>query len=180
MTSNENPSLYTWGTDKSGCLLQQELANNEIVWAPQKAAAAKVLGTTRIATYSCGVSEIMLVTADGRVWVAGENKNGQLGVGHKNPVPTLTELKVGDHEDDIEMFQKGVVGSNTGALIANNGDLYTFGFGGSPFQGVGCLGHGDGESYLRPKLVESLVEDGCKVKDVTLGESHTTGKDFLN
>jgi len=104
------------------------------------------------------------------VWVAGENKNGQLGLGHKNPVPTPTELKV----DGVEKFRKGIIGVNTGALIAESGELYTFGFGGSALQGIGCLGHGDGESYLTPKLVESLVEDGCQVEDIALGESHTT------
>ena len=114
----------------------------------------------------------MLITDDGRVWVAGENKNGQLGLGHKDPVPTLTELKVDGVADGG--FRKGIIGANTGALIAQNGDLYTFGFGGSALQGVGCLGHGDGETYLTPKLVESLVEDGVQVQDIVLGEAHST------
>lgn len=112
----------------------------------------------------------MLITEDGKAWVAGENKNGQLGLGHKKPVQTLTEVKV----DGVDKFLKGRIGINTGALVAGNGDLYTFGFGGSTIQGIGCLGHGNGESYLTPKLVESLVYDGCQAEEVTLGESHTT------
>jgi len=36
------------------------------------------------------------------------------------------------------------------------------------------LGHGDGQSYLQPKLVESLVEDGCYARQVTVGDSHMT------
>ena len=39
---------------------------------------------------------------------------------------------------------------------------------------MGYLGHGNAESCPEPKLVESLVEDGCLAQDVVLGESHMT------
>jgi len=213
-----NPSLYTWGTDKSGCLLQQydnddtdpSTKNNNIVWEPKLTDLVTnknlLPSSDKIIDVCCGSSEIMLVTDDGKVWVAGENKNGNLGVGHTDPVKELTELKVnlrgginrdsgddhdhGDHGDsgnndhrsgsdnkDIDttvLFQKGVLGPNTGALIAQNGDLYTFGNGGSVISGVGCLGLGNAESFLTPQLVHSLAEDGCRVRDVALGESHST------
>jgi alpha-tubulin suppressor-like RCC1 family protein len=187
-------SLYTWGTDKSGCLLQQDddnkndnnndndgqpkKANNSICWEPQLATATNNLDS-KIIDVCCGLSEIVLVTENGKVNVAGENKKGNLGLGHKNPVPKLTELKVGNDEnnenDDSDvLFEKCVLGPNTGALIAKNGDMYTFGSGGSLISGAGCLGQGNTESYLRPTLVQSLVEDGCMVQDVALGESHST------
>ena len=169
---SRDTSIYTWGTNKSGCLLQEDskMDSNGILWEPQPADGIKQLGEKKIVDICCGHSETMIITEDGRVWVVGENKNGQLGLGHKNPVSTLTELKV----DGVTEFRKGRIGINTGALIAKNGDLYTFGFGGSALQGIGCLGHGDGKSYLTPTLVESLVEDGCEVVDIALGESHTT------
>ena len=169
---SRDTSIYTWGTNKSGCLLQDDskMDSNGILWEPQPADGIKQLGGKKIVDICCGHSETMIITEDGRVWVVGENKNGQLGLGHKNPVSTLTELKV----DGVTEFRKGRIGINTGALIAKNGDLYTFGFGGSALQGIGCLGHGDGKSYLTPTLVESLVEDGCEVVDIALGESHTT------
>ena len=170
--SLKNTSLYTWGTNNNGSLLQG-VDNNEtdsmgIHWEPQLAVSANDLGS-KVVDFWCGHHETLLITEEGIVWVAGENKNGQLGLGHKDPVPTLTEIKV----DGVDKFVKGRIGVSTSALIAENGDLYTFGFGGSTLRGVGCLGHGDMESYLTPKLVECLVEDGCQVKDVTLGESHT-------
>lgn len=123
----------------------------------------------RIMSVACGAAETAVVMEDGTVLVAGENKQGQLGLGHKNPVPTLTPIP------HIPPVARAVLGPNTGAYIgAEGGDLYTCGFGGSIVQGMGALGHGNGESYLTPKLVESLVEDGCAVKDVVLGESQTT------
>lgn len=172
-----NASLYTWGTNNNGSLLQgdgsdsdSKIDSNGILWEPQLASGAKHLDGKKVIDICCGHSETMTILEDGKVWVVGENKNGQLGLGHKDPVPIPTELKV----DGVEKFRNGRIGVNTGALIAENGDLYTFGFGGSALQGIGALGHGDGESYLTPKLVESLVEDGCQVEDVALGESHTT------
>ena len=172
LTNSNNYSLYTWGTNNSGSLLQDDgkIDSKGILWEPQVADSLKLLDEEKIIDICCGHSETMIITEGGRVWVAGANKNGQLGLGHKNPVPIPTELTV----DGVDKFRKGVIGVNTGALIAENGDLYTFGFGGSALQGFGCLGHGDGESYLTPKLVESLVEDGCQVADVAVGESHTT------
>lgn len=174
---SHNASLYTWGTNNNGSLLQgdgsdsdSKIDSNGILWEPQPASGAKHLDGKKVVDICCGHSETMTITEDGRVWVAGENKNGQLGLGHKNPVPIPTELKI----DGVGKFRKGRIGINTGALIAENGDLYTFGFGGSALQGIGFLGHGDGESYLTPKLVESLVEDGCQIEDVALGDSHTT------
>jgi len=173
---SKNSSLFTWGTNNSGSLLQgddnqSKIDSKGILWEPHPSGVAKYhLDDKKVVDICCGHSETMIITEEGRVFVAGANKNGQLGLGHKNAVPIPTELKV----DGVEKFRKGRIGVNTGALIAENGDLYTFGFGGSALQGIGCLGHGDGESYLTPKLVESLVEDGCEVEDVALGESHTT------
>lgn len=205
--STKNPSLYTWGTNKSGCLLQggdenntdnrsSSKTNTEIVWEP-KLVNNLLADDDKIIDVCCGTSEIMLVTEKGRVWVAGENKNGNLGLGHTNPVPTLTELKVnntvgngddiniddgdrstedpeGKEENERVYFRKGVLGPKTGALVAQNGDLYTFGNGGSLLLGAGALGLGNDESYLRPELVQSLVQDGCMIQDVVLGESHST------
>jgi len=171
--SSQNPSLYTWGTNNGGSLLQEDsdkVDSKGILWEPQLAAGTKLLNGKKIVDVCCGHSETMIITEEGKVFVAGTNKNGQAGLGHKEEVPTLTEVTV----EGVDKFRKGRIGINTGALIAENGDLYTFGFGGSALQGIGCLGHGDAESYLTPKLVESLVEDGCQVEDVALGESHTT------
>jgi alpha-tubulin suppressor-like RCC1 family protein len=87
-------------------------------------------------------------------------------LGHKNAVEALTLLPMPVHSIRL--------GQTFSALLGTDGELYTFGFGGSSMAGLGNLGHGNGESYLEPKLVESLVEDGCLVKDVQVGESHMT------
>ena len=41
-------------------------------------------------------------------------------------------------------------------------------------EGIGNLGHGDGESHYTPTLVQSLVEDGVYAKQVAVGNAHMT------
>jgi alpha-tubulin suppressor-like RCC1 family protein len=69
-------------------------------------------------------------------------------------------------------ISQAFLGPKCMALLDEGGDLYTCGYGGSMMNGAGQLGHGDGESHLTPKLVESLVEDGCFAEQVHLGKEH--------
>lgn len=113
----------------------------------------------------CGPTDTAVVLSDGRCFVSGANKQGQLGLGHNNPVTTPTQIP------DVSV-QSISLGPNSSALLDSKGELYTFGFGGSTLAGVGQLGHGDAEIVLKPKLVESIIEDGCYTKQVEVGESH--------
>ena len=114
----------------------------------------------------CGPTDTAIVLSDGRCFVSGANKFGQLGLGHKNPVAKPTLIP------DISVSSISLGPSSSG-LLDTNGDLYTFGFGGAALTGIGQLGHGDAETVLTPKLVTSMVEDGCFAKQVEVGESHT-------
>jgi len=120
----------------------------------------------KIQSISCGVTDTAIILTNGNCYVCGKNASGQLGLGHKDPVPELTFLS--GNVQQIEL------GQNFSAYVTTGGDLYTFGFGGSAFGGMGCLGHGNGESYLEPKCVVSLIEDGCYAKQVQVGDSHLT------
>lgn len=157
-------SLYTWGTNANGCLLQD--TTEKVVWQPVK--VTSIPKESRIVGVTCGPTDTAVVLDNGDVLVAGTNKLGQLGLGHTNPVPQLTKIP------NLPPAEKVSMGPNNTAVVTQDGDLYTFGFGGSLVAGMGCLGHGNGDSYLEPKLVESLVEDGCYAKDVAMGESHMT------
>lgn len=155
-------SLYTWGANTNGSLLQD--TTEKIVWEPTKVGELE----DEIVSVSCGPTDTAVILKNGDVLVAGTNKSGQLGLGHTNPVPKLTKIP------NLPAAEKVAFGPSNTAVVTREGDLYTFGFGGSLVAGMGCLGQGDGESYLEPKLVESLVEDGCYVKDAVMGESHMT------
>lgn len=168
-TTNDSQSLYLWGTNSKGTIpgIDRPLLDvpTEIDW--KKACQVDEDEGVSIRKIVCGPTDTAMVLSDGRCFLSGMNKQGQLGLGHKNPVEVPTLL------NDINV-ESIYLGQNFSALVKSDGELYTFGYGGSVLSGLGTLGHGNGESYLEPKLVESLVEDGCFAKDVQIGESHMT------
>lgn len=118
----------------------------------------------------CGASGTAMVLNDGRCFVMGSNKNGELGIGS-----SLKETTKPVHLPLPDPVAKASLGPNFSAVLTSAGDLYTFGYGGSRMHGLGCLGHGtDTDPRPTPTLVESLVEDGCVVSDVHCGEYSTT------
>lgn len=170
-----------WGTDTKGSLLRpKELQTVSKVDVPTRIDGdnddfswEETVGDGRIASIVCGATDTALLTTDGTCYVWGENKNGQLGVGHAQPVTTPTRLTLADNRP----VQQVSLGHQMGAFVDTEGDLYTCGFGGSVLSGFGLLGHGDtadGVTVHTPKLVESIVEDGCYVKQVAVSESHMT------
>ena len=117
----------------------------------------------------CGASGTALILNDGRCFVLGSNKNGELGIGQ-----TMKETTTPIHLPIPDPVAKVSLGPNFSAIQSTAGDIYTFGYGGSRINGLGCLGHGNMESYYTPKLVESLIEDGCYAADVHCGEYSMT------
>lgn len=120
--------------------------------------------------FQCGNDKSAVILSDGSCYTWGHNYQGQLGLGHADNVtsPTLVELSSTTSMSSISLH------SVFSACVASDtGDLYTFGSNGSAFQDeMGFLGHGDENNYYTPKLVESLVEDGCSVSHVALGSAH--------
>lgn len=123
---------------------------------------------TKLQQIFCGATGTAMVLNDGRCFVFGSNKNGELGIGG----PKFTETPV--HVPLPDPVAKVSLGPNFSAFLTTTGDLYTCGYGGSAVNGMGCLGHGNMESYQSPKLVNSLVEDGCYASDVHCGEYSMT------
>jgi alpha-tubulin suppressor-like RCC1 family protein len=62
------------------------------------------------------------------------------------------------------------MGQKHSAVVSEDGDLYTFGFG-----NWGVLGHGNETNigHTEPKKVEWFAKRGIKVKDIVLGELHS-------
>jgi len=163
-------SVYSWGKSNK-CTIPLSSASDgkkHIFDIPQKI----IKEMDGVKKFVCGHNSSSILFENGKCLTFGENDSGQLGQGNKKDVLVPTPLP------DCDLSHVGVsnivLGKNFSAAIDNEGDLYTFGFGGSTLSGLGCLGHGDGESYLLPKRVESLVEDGCLVNDVQVGETHMT------
>lgn len=64
------------------------------------------------------------------------------------------------------------IGSYHAAAVSSEGELFTWGFGGSLMQ-QGALGHGDTTDQPRPALVEGLEQQGVRVHAVSCGQAHT-------
>jgi alpha-tubulin suppressor-like RCC1 family protein len=177
---NQQHHLFMWGTDTSGSVWKPadhvdekmlDVPTDIVDW---RIRVGGVEDSVSIRKVVCGPTDTAILTTDGRCFVSGENKQGQLGLGHANAVKAPTELTLPPLVSEDPRILDVALGSNFAAFVDGVGDLYTAGFGGSTFAGMGCLGHGDMETRHRATLVESLVEDGCTVKQVTAGESHMT------
>lgn len=184
-------SVWAWGTSQNGTIPVPSLKDREakqIISTPERIDTQTVFhinpeSTNKVNEFICGIDNSGVVLSDGTCLVWGANKNGQLGLGHNKSVSVPTLLTPETKDGEKSQVKSLHLGSTFSALVDTNGNLHTFGYGGSAFSGFGWLGHGDGESHLQPKLVESLVEDGCEVKQVQVGDHHlvvlTTEGEFL-
>ena len=175
-------TFYSWGTDTKGSLLRpKDLADAKKMDIPTVVPLNDVFGDNAAASpvtiqdVVCGPTDTAVILSDGSCYVWGENKQGQLGVGHTQPVTTPTRVTLPYDDNDRGMAQVSL-GHQMGAFVDTKGDLYTCGLSGSVLTGFGLLGHGDteGGNVATPKLVESIVEDGVYVKQVQVSESHIT------
>jgi Regulator of chromosome condensation (RCC1) repeat len=208
--------LYMWGTDTKGSLLKpKDRADEKVLDVPQRIdgashgsfytgssssapsedeATSPTLSTTlqdaALSRIICGATDTAYLLSDGSCFVTGENKQGQLGVGHKNPVSTPSRLVLPPPsiaDDDNSSINNAAssessaaaaevvdlaLGPSFAAAVDSRGNLYTCGLGGSVIAGFGMLGHGSADSLAEFRHVESLVEDGCRVRQVQVGESH--------
>lgn len=126
---------------------------------------------------SAGLNHSLAVSADsGRVYAWGKAAHGRLGIGKsgsKKDAFEPVEVRF-DPDDATEVYQSGIrdisAGDFASGIVARNGDLYTFGYGGGFLFGQGPLGHGDRKSRYQPQRVLGL--EGEKVDSVSMGSYH--------
>ena len=166
-------SLYAWGTSVHNSIpisndsdASTLLSSSKTVYDhPQK---LDMDFGDKITDFQCGKDKSAVILSNGECYTWGHNNQGQLGLDHNDTVtkPTLLEMSKSSPISDISL-------QTDFSACVSNGDLYTFGSNGSAFQGgMGFLGHGDENSYYTPKLVESLIEDGCTTSQVGVGNNH--------
>jgi alpha-tubulin suppressor-like RCC1 family protein len=113
---------------------------------------------------SMGVSHTLVLCDGGNVYSFGGNKSGQLGHGNtdQQPTPTLVSFF---NKYRIKAVQASA-GGNHSAVIAENGDLYTFGS-----NSHGQLGCGSTIDSHYPAKVQGFVDN--PVTQVSCGDKHT-------
>lgn len=90
----------------------------------------------KAAHVSCGINHTAVLSGIGSVYTTGDNKFGQLGLGHKTSASSLTRV-------DIEKVEEISMGHHSGAI--SFGKLYLW--------GTGVFGQ-----YLYPKLMACTAE----------------------
>ena len=175
-------SLYMWGTDHHGSLCKPHDRRDETVLdVPMRVEnlqdymsvddddddTASTRSIQDLQHVICGPTDTAFLFSDGTCHVAGENKHGQLGVGHVQPVSKF-------HKLPFAAIQSISLGPHTSGILTADGDLYTAGMGSSMSSGTGFLGQGEGNSCHQHQRVDSLVQDGCLAKKVQMSEYHTT------
>jgi len=127
---------------------------------------------------ACGSNHSAFVVA-GRLYTFGAGRDHQLG--RKMPDDGSRE-SLGAEPGPVVFEERSrrrvsVVGVSLGtfhsAAITEDGALWTWGWGGSFWSGVGALGHGNSETMKVPTVVRRLLEDGEEATQVACGRSHT-------
>ncbi len=113
---------------------------------------------------------ILFITQDSSLWGLGENKKGDLGLGHKNTVSQPT--KIMDNVKSAYLTQYGT----SGALTKDN---ILFGWGKNEF---GSLGNGTKNEVLSPAKIYSNVKEVISFDNLScifitnLGEVYGAGR----
>jgi len=115
----------------------------------------------------CRAQRSLALTADGAVFSWGSCRNLSLGHGDKVEralFPRRVEALAGIRIVRLDAAETSC------AAVSDEGELFTWGWGGSYWGGSGGLGHGDTATQPRPALVEALA--GVRVADVSVGAQH--------
>ncbi|KAL6651738.1 hypothetical protein ACP70R_010663 [Stipagrostis hirtigluma subsp. patula] len=151
--------VFTWGEECSGRLGHGVGTN---VFQPR---LVESLSTCSVDLIACGEFHTCAVTATGDLYTWGDGTHNAGLLGHGSSVSHWIPKRV---SGPLEGLQVSTVSCGTWhtALITSLGQLYTFGDG-----TFGVLGHGNRESTLYPKEVESLK--GLRTISVSCGVWHT-------
>ena len=140
----EEGALYTWGHGDYGRLGQGNTENAEVPTLVQGA----LLGAT-VMQVSAGTAHTACITEEGVLYTWGGGSHGRLGHGSENSaeVPTLVQgALLGATVMQVS------AGNRCTACIAEDGALYTWGYGDG-----GMLGRGNEDDTNVPTLVQGVL-----------------------
>ncbi|ETN64680.1 hect E3 ubiquitin ligase [Anopheles darlingi] len=151
-------TIFGWGHNHRG---QLGGLDGSRIKMPTPCEALSLLRPIQIAG---GEQTLYAVTPDGKLYATGYGAGGRLGIGGTDSVTTPTLVESLQHV----MIKKVAVNSGGKHCLAlsSDGEVFSWGEGED-----GKLGHGNRDSYDRPKLIEAL--SGIGVIDIACGSAHS-------
>ncbi|KAG1327941.1 PH, RCC1 and FYVE domains-containing protein 1 [Cocos nucifera] len=151
--------VFTWGEESGGRLghgVQTDIIHPRLV---------ESLSSCNIDFVACGEFHTCALTVAGDIYTWGDGTHNAGLLGHGTDVSHWIPKRI---SGPLEGLQVSFVSCGTWhtALITTSGQLFTFGDG-----TFGVLGHGNRETVLHPKEVESLM--GLRTIAVSCGVWHT-------
>lgn len=125
----------------------------------------------------CAAAKTLALDSDGVVWSWGTCRNYSLGHADAKSEKALESTSRPRRLEALSGIRivQIAAGETASAALSDEGELFTFGWGGSWWQGNAGLGHGDNVTQPRPALVESLSSAGVKLSQVAVGGRHMLG-----
>eukprot|EP01080_Neovahlkampfia_damariscottae_P008332 gene8332-156_t len=129
-------------------------------WEKQKDfVEVKIPGDHIVSKIACGSFHTMLLTETGKLFVCGNNKYGQLGIGNNKNQKSFQELIIAN-----EVILNIAAGANFSVVVTAT-KVYSFGYNSS-----GRLGLGDTNDRNVPTEIVQLQNK--KIKQISLGHMH--------
>ena len=149
-------SKYAFDTQPIKKKTKNEYGNNDIL--------QHIKG--QILKFGFGYRHAGCITKSGKVYMWGDNKYGQLGIGNteSKPIPTLIPKRYFNNEKVVDI----VLGGWHSGAITETGKLYIWGC-----NDCGQLGIGNNIDAHKPTLLPSEYFNGEKPKQLCLGYRHS-------
>ncbi|XP_020088433.1 uncharacterized protein LOC109710332 isoform X2 [Ananas comosus] len=151
--------VFTWGEECGGRLghgVGSDVVHPRLV---------ESLSALNIETVACGEYHTCAITVTGELYTWGDGRHNAGLLGHGTKISHWIPKRVAGPLEGVQVSSVSCGTWHT-ALITTAGQLYTFGDG-----TFGVLGHGNRETVLYPKEVESLK--GLRTIAVSCGVWHT-------
>ena len=137
--------IYAWGTDSDGQLgIYNGRDSPKVLIFPRMLTCLKDVVITEVAA---GALHCLAVSLDGLCYAWGNNEGFQLGLGPDTPAHVAQPVLI----KAVSHIKKAACGYQHSLLLNEDNNLLTMGLG----EG-GVLGHGNSNSVMYPKLVQTL------------------------
>ena len=158
--SSEPTSVYMWGSDSNGQLVN--IASSTSVNEPTFCSAISSHNPIQI---ELGSHCTTILSEDGMVYACGKGEYGRLGVGSTESKTSLTPLTV-FKEQFIRKIATSRNSYGHGLAIDGNNEIWSWGDG-----DYGKLGHGDTSQCNVPKKIAALADK--HIIDISCGHKHS-------